>query len=169
MKASKNALALIKHFEGCRLEAYPDPGSVDGKPWTIGYGHTGRDVVRGLRWTQAQADAALAVDIVEFERGVNSLVKVELSQGQFDALVSFSFNCGLDIDSDKTPEGLGDSTLLIKLNSGDYIGAAGQFWLWRKNDGKELLGLKRRRLAEKLLFLTGDIKLALAEADKIKQ
>lgn len=161
MKASKDAVTLIKHFEGCRLEAYPDPGSVDGKPWTIGYGHTGRDVVKGLRWTQTQADAALAADIVEFERGVNSLVKVKLSQWQFDALVSFSFNCGIN--------SLKESTLLRLANGAHYSGAANQFERWTKNNGKELLGLKRRRLAEKLLFLTGDIKLALAEADKIKQ
>ena len=161
MKASKDALALIKHFEGCRLKAYPDPGSDDGKPWTIGYGHTGRNVVNGLRWTQAQADAALAEDVVEFERGVNSLVKVKLSQWQFDALVSFSFNCGIN--------SLKESTLLRFINEAHYSGAANQFERWTKNNGKELLGLKRRRLAEKLLFLTGDIKLALAEADRIKQ
>lgn len=153
MKASKDAVTLIKHFEGCHLKAYPDPGSADGRPWTIGYGHTGKEVTKGLVWTQAQADAALRADLAQFERDVEFLVKVPLTQSQFDALVVFAYNCGSDIDSDDDAEGLGDSTLLRLLNSGDYGGASQQFARWNKNDGRVMRGLVRRRAAETALFL----------------
>lgn len=145
MKASKDAVTLIKHFEGCSLKAYPDPGSADGKPWTIGYGHTGKDVVKGLVWTQAQADVALRADLEQFERDVEFLVKVPLAQSQFDALVAFAYNCGA--------EGLGDSTLLRLLNAGDYESASKQFARWNKNNGRVMRGLVRRRAAETALFL----------------
>jgi lysozyme len=148
-------LALIKEFEGCEkrlsdgsLKAYQDGGGV----WTIGFGHTGPDVIPGLIWTQAQADAALMEDIKEAEEGVNRLVKVPLTQNEFDALVSFAFNVGLDIDADTQAEGLGDSTLLRKLNEHDYNGASAEFQKWCKDNGKIVPGLKRRRLAEAILF-----------------
>lgn len=161
MKASKDAVALIKHFEGCRLKAYPDPGSEDGRPWTIGYGHTGKDVVRGLVWTQAQADAALARDVASFSDEVEKLIKVSVTQAQFDALVSFAYNVGIGA--------LAGSTLLKLLNSGAFSGAARQFERWDKQNGRPMLGLSRRRLAERLLFETGDVSLAIAEAAKLKQ
>ena len=161
MKASKNAMALIRHFEGCSLKAYPDPGSKDGAPWTIGYGHTGKDVVRGLVWTQAQADAALADDVARFAGEVEGLIKVSVTQSQFDALVSFAYNVGIGA--------LAGSTLLKLLNSGAFSGAAQQFGRWDKQNGKPMLGLSRRRLAERLLFETGDISFALAEAAKLKR
>src|SRR3990167_7938116 len=118
MKTSPAGIALIQHFESCRLEAYQDEGGV----WTIGWGHT-EGVCSGDVVTQHQADILFEQDLEWFERGVDRLVRVPLTQGQFDALVSFAYNVGLDEDTDTKAEGLGDSTLLRKLNAGDYPGA----------------------------------------------
>lgn len=144
MKISENGIAVAHYFESCKLEAYPDPGSSDGRPWTIGWGHTGPEVVNGLKWTQKQADDAFVIDIAKFERGVLDLVKVSLTQGQFDALVIFAYNVGL--------KPLKTSTLLRVLNSGNYLGAQEQFKRWNKNDGRVMRGLTRRRAAEAELF-----------------
>jgi lysozyme len=92
--------------------------------------------------------------LVPFEQAVNSLVKVKLTQNQFDALISFVYNVGADIDADNIAEGLGDSTLLKKLNAGDYKGAADQFLKWDKANGKVMKGLTIRRQAERALFLS---------------
>ena len=154
MQISEAGLELLKEHEGLVLHAYPDPGSVDGNPWTIGYGHT-RGVKRGDVCTAEQADAWLREDVQAAEAAVERLVKVPLTQGQFDALVSFVFNLGADEDADTAAEGLGDSTLLRKLNAGDYEGAARQFPLWNKNDGRVMAGLTRRRLHEQRLFESG--------------
>ncbi len=142
MKISANGIAVLHHFESCRLSAYPDPGSKDGKPWTIGWGHTGPEVHSRLGWTEAQADAVFVNDLEKFEVSVSKLVSVPLTQGQFDALVSFQYNTG----------SLGTSTLLKMLNAKDYAGAQGQFKRWNKNDGKVMRGLTRRRAAEEALF-----------------
>lgn len=152
MRTSAHGIAVMHYFESCKLTAYPDPGSKDGRPWTIGWGHTGPEVRKGLAWTQAQADAAFVEDLRKLEQGVLSLVKVPVTQGQFDALVSFAYNVGLDIDADTIAKGLGDSTLLRKLNARDYDGAALEFRKWNKNDGKVMRGLVRRRAAEECLF-----------------
>lgn len=141
---------LIKQFEGCRLKAYQDGGGV----WTIGFGHTGPEVVDGLVWTPEEADAAFLADVQEAVDGVTRLVTVPLTQNEFDALVSFAFNVGLDEDADTKAEGLGDSTLLRKLNDSDYDGAAAEFLRWNKDNGSVVPGLARRRLAEKTLFET---------------
>lgn len=166
MKTSTNGVQVLHYFESCRLTAYPDPGSKDGKPWTIGFGHTGPDVYPGLIWTREQADAAFVADLGRFERDVVQLVKVPINQGHFDALVSFVYNVGSDIDTDTIAEGLGDSTLLRKLNAGDFAGAADEFPKWNKNDGKVMLGLRRRRAAERALFqgLNGDQAIAIGKA-----
>lgn len=153
MRISPHGIAVGHYFESCELVAYPDHGSRDGKPWTIGWGHTGPEVAKGLKWTQAQADAEFLRDIFRFEQDVQKLVKVPVTQGQFDALVLFAYNVGSDIDADKIAEGLGDSTLLRKLNARDYAGAALEFRKWNKNDGKVMRGLVRRRAAEECLFL----------------
>lgn len=142
MRISANGIAVSHYFEQCRLEAYPDPGSKDGKPWTVGWGHTGPEVVKGLKWTQAQADAAFEKDLLKFEARVARLVKVPLTQGQYDALVLFDYNTG----------SLHTSTLLKLLNAGDYAGAQAQFARWNKNDGKVMRGLIRRRAAEAALW-----------------
>lgn len=144
MKLSKNGVEVAHYFESCKLAAYPDPGSKDGTPWTIGWGHTGQEVRKGLVWTQQQADDAFLVDVAKFERSVTGLVKVPLMQGQFDALVLFSYNVG--------SKALESSTLLRKLNAGDYDGAAFEFRRWNKNDSKVMRGLTRRRAAEECLF-----------------
>ena len=148
MNIGAKGLALIKEFEGCKLTAYRDGGGV----LTIGWGHTGADVEEGMTITQERADELLLLDLADAVHGVNALVKVPLTQNEFDALVSFAFNVGTDIDDDTKAEGLGDSTLLRKLNEHDYNGASAEFPKWCKDNGKEVAGLKRRRLAERALF-----------------
>jgi lysozyme len=153
MYISKQGLDLIKEFEGLRLKAYLCPAGV----WTIGYGHT-KGVYPGMVITQELADKFLVDDVWNFEREVESLVHVPVTQGQFDALVSFAFNVGSDIDEDNVAEGLGDSTLLRLLNGGDFVGASGEFRKWNKvrgRDGKLRVerGLDLRRSAERSLFL----------------
>lgn len=141
MKTSQRGIELIKSFEGCKLSAYQDSVGI----WTIGYGHTA-GVKKGDKITQAQADKMLADDLVIYEQGVQSMVKRTMTQGQFDALVSFSFNVGLGA--------LGRSTLLRLMNSGDWQAASQQFARWNKAGGKELAGLTRRREAERALFVS---------------
>ena len=147
MKTSDRGIALIKHHEGVRLAAYPDPGKGWAIP-TIGYGHTSAAgppaVYKGMKITQAGADAILRQDLAKFERYVTDAVKVPLSQNEFDALVSFTFNLG--------PGNLRSSTLLKKLNAGDRAGAADEFLKWTKAGGKTLPGLVKRREAERALF-----------------
>ena len=139
MQISKAGLDLIKQFEGLYLKAYRCPAGVP----TIGYGHTA-GVAMGQTITQQQADDYLRRDVRQFERAVARLVTVPLTQGQFDALVSFSFNLG---------EGaLAQSTLLRLLNAGDYAGAGLEFERWNKAGGRVLPGLVRRRAAERALF-----------------
>lgn len=144
MQISQNGLAVLKHFEGCELAAYPDPAT-GGAPWTIGYGHTGPEVKRGLVWTQEQADKALVADLHKFETAVSAVVRVPLTQGQFDALVCFTYNLGIG--------NLQNSTLLAMVNARNYDGAAEQFKRWNKANGKPMKGLTRRRAAEQCLFL----------------
>lgn len=144
MKTSSNGIAVLKYFEDCNLKAYPDPAT-GGAPWTIGWGHTGPEVKRGLVWTQKQADDALVADLARFERAVSTAVRVPLNQGQFDALVSFTYNLG---------EGnLKSSTLLKMVNAGNFAGASEQFKRWNKANGKTMRGLTRRRAAEQCLFV----------------
>ena len=139
MQISKAGLDLIKQFEGLYLNAYRCPAGVP----TIGYGHTA-GVAMGQTITQQQADDFLRRDVRQFERAVSRLVHVPLTQGQFDALVSFTYNL--------SAANLGNSTLLRLLNAGDYKGAAAQFDRWTKAGGKELPGLVKRRAAERALF-----------------
>jgi lysozyme len=160
MKISHEGLKVKKYFEQCKLEAYPDPGSKDGHPWTIGWGHTGKEVVKGLKWTQEKADSTLVSDSAEFSNGVSSLIKVFVNQNQFDAIASLAYNIGLSA--------LKSSTLLRKLNEKDYQGAMEEFPKWDKNDGKVMLGLRRRRTAEKLLFQGFSADDAIEEAKKVK-
>lgn len=184
MKTSPNGIKFLKNHEGCRLHAYPDPESalfkecekrkispysggykaiknwpnIKALPWTIGYGHTNNvrpdDVI-----TQAQADKLLLIELVPRENAINKLVKVPLTQNQFDALVSFVYNEGI--------AALQKSTLLRKLNAKDYIGAANELihvkgtnergrdiydgWIYA--GGAISNGLVTRRKDEKALFL----------------
>lgn len=140
MKISEEGLDIIKSFEGLELKTYKDSVGV----LTIGWGSTGSHVKPGMVITKGQAEELLKQDVSRFEKGINDLVKVPLTQNQFDALVSFSFNLGLG--------NLKSSTLLRKLNMSDYSGAAGEFLRWNKAGGKVLNGLTRRRQAEKDMF-----------------
>lgn len=145
MKTSNAGLNLIKGFEGKRLNAYDDGVGV----WTIGFGTikypNGARVRKGDACTEQQAEDYLRNDLAKFEAAINKLVKVPLTQNQFDALASFTYNLG--------ETNLANSTLLKKLNKSDYQGAAEQFLRWNKAGGKVMKGLVRRREAERALFL----------------
>ncbi len=141
MQTSESGLDLIRKYEGLQLAAYVCPG---GK-LTIGYGHTGADVTTGKKIDAEEANALLRKDVQRFEKSVNELVMVPISQGMFDALISFSFNLGAG--------SLKSSTLLKKLNADDREGAADEFLKWNKAKGKVLAGLTARRESERELFL----------------
>ena len=141
--------ALIKTFESCgkRDGAVFLPYVCPGGVLTIGWGHTnhnGRRFDRQARWSQRDCDEAFREDMQVFEAQVSALVKVPLKQHQFDALVSFAYNVGVG--------NLRASTLLRKVNAGDFSGAALEFHRWNRSQGKVLRGLVRRRAAEALLF-----------------
>lgn len=146
MQTSDKGISLIKQFEGCKLTAYQDSVGV----WTIGYGWTkpvdGKPIRAGMTIKQETAERLLKTGLVSYESDVSRLVKVGLTQGQFDALVSFTYNLGA--------RSLSTSTLLRKLNAEDYAGAADEFLRWNKAGGKVLNGLTRRREAERALFLS---------------
>lgn len=140
MKTSEAGRALIREAEGCELKAYACPAGIP----TAGVGHT-RGVKLGTTYTEAQAQAWLAEDLADAEAAVTRLVKVPLTQGQFDALVSFVFNLGASK--------FAASTLLKLLNEGRVFAAASQFKLWVHSGNKILPGLVKRRAAEVDLFL----------------
>lgn len=150
-RINHRGLDIIKRSESLALVAYLCPARV----WTIGYGHTA-GVKEGDTCTVEQAEAWLRDDCAHAEMAVARLVRVPITDNQFSALVSFAFNVGTDEDADTIAEGLGDSTLLRKLNGGDYIGAANEFPKWNKAGGKVLGGLVTRREAERNLFLAND-------------
>lgn len=146
MHISDEGLELIKHFEGCPTDeegnavAYQDAVGV----WTIGYGHT-KDVQEGDKWTKEKAEFMLWRELEdEYEDYINNYVHVPLNQQQFDALCSWVYNLG--------PANLKKSTLLRKLNNGEYKETPNQIKRWNKAGGKVLEGLVRRREAEALLF-----------------
>jgi lysozyme len=141
MNISQKGIDLIKKFEGCRLTAYRCPANI----LTIGYGHTGSDVVTGQKITQEQAEKLLKSDLLVHCNNVSRLVKVPLTQNQFDALVSFEFNVGYAHFT--------SSTMLKLLNQKKYREAAAQFDRWVYANRKVLAGLVKRRAAEKTLFL----------------
>lgn len=149
-KPSARCAAFIKSKEQCRLKAYmPTPNDVP----TIGWGSTGRDIRMGMTWTQGQADDRFARDLAMFAAGVDHMIGDSLTtQGQFDALVSFAYNVGLDEDADHIAEGLGDSTLLRLHKLRRYAGAAAEFAKWNKQKGKVLRGLTIRRAEEAAMY-----------------
>lgn len=143
-------LSHIKKWEGFRKAAYPDPGSRDGKPVTIGYGQTrrnGQPIQLGEIITEQEAEIWLKLELARVAGVVDSLVKVPLNDNQFGALVSFTYNVG--------DEAFRRSTLLKKLNAGDYDAVPGQLARWNKNDGKVMQGLVNRRAAEAGLWAKG--------------
>lgn len=143
MTPSEKCLELVKRFEGCKLKAYLCPANV----WTIGYGTTGPEIKEGLEISQDDAENYLRRDLVRFGEEVDAAVKVNITQSQFDALVSFVYNVG--------PGAFRKSTMLRKLNAGDYLGAALEFPKWNRGGGVVLNGLVRRRAAEQAMFQLG--------------
>lgn len=144
MKTSSVGINLIKEVEGLELKGYPDPGT-GGKPYTIGYGHTGSDVYLGKIITEKEAEDLLVKDLKKFEDNLNKVVKVSLSQNEYDALICFMYNIGAGA--------FNSSTLLKKLNNNDREGASNEFKRWNKANGKILNGLVKRREKERLLFI----------------
>jgi lysozyme len=156
VNTSPAGIALIKQFETCRLAAYPDPRT-GAAPWTVGWGATGPEIAPGTIWEQSQADARLMIDIGVAEAIVAKAATVPLTQGQFDALVSIVFNVGPGSPYKDGIVRLKDgrpSTLLRLLNAGDYDGAADQFLYWISPGSSVENGLKRRRTAERCMFLS---------------
>ncbi|AOM40593.1 lysozyme [Xenorhabdus hominickii] len=144
MEISETGINKLKSYESLRLKAYPDPAT-GAEPWTIGYGHI-RGVKPGQVITVQQAETFLLQDLIPIYDAIQQLVKVPLKQRQFDALCSFIFNLGIN--------NFAHSTLLQKLNAGDYQGAAGEFLKWDRADGLELSGLRMRRESEQKMFLS---------------
>ncbi|EJF88539.1 hypothetical protein ME1_00539 [Bartonella vinsonii subsp. arupensis OK-94-513] len=146
-KISSEGLALIKQWEGLRLNAYKDAIGV----WTIGYGHTnsaGKPFVhKGMTVTEKQAEELLCQDLKQFEIAVEEAVAVSLNNSQFAALVSFCYNVGT--------EAFCNSTLLKKLNQGEYEAVPAELQKWTKAGGKRLEGLAHRRAAEAGLWAKG--------------
>lgn len=151
MKTNDAGLGIIKKYEGFEPEAYVDPVGI----WTIGYGTTaaagvGINPKKGMKITEAEADRFLRLFVSKVEAQVLSLVNVPLTLNQFSALVSLVYNIG--------PTQFRNSTLLRKLNAGDYKGASAQFDVWVKGTVKgakvTLPGLVKRRAAERALFDT---------------
>lgn len=157
MLVSEKAFECIKHHEGTRYKPYRCPAAL----FTIGVGHVLYPDQAKLPmddrltypikpednriWSKDEVNALLEYDLKRFIQGVARYCPVTTSQGQFDALVSFSFNCGLGT--------LQRSTLRLKHNRGDYSGAADEFMKYTKGGGKVLKGLVNRRTDEKALYL----------------
>ena len=138
MKTSQRGINLIKQFEGIRLTAYKCPAGV----YTIGYGHT-RGVKRGMKITEEEASAYLTADLLNSEKAVERYDSVyHWNQNEFDALVSFTFNCGA-----------ANLRSLLRNGRRNRSQIAATLPLYRKAGGKVLKGLERRRAAEKALFL----------------
>lgn len=143
MSALAYAVRLVKEFEGCRLTAYPDPAT-GGDPWTIGWGATGPGIKPGVKWTQAQADDRLEVDVERFMAGVRSVLKRPATDNELGAMTSLAYNVG---------SGAFKSSTLVRLfNAGDRSGAARQFDRWNKAGGRVMAGLTRRRAEERRVF-----------------
>jgi len=169
MKLSKAGVDLMHRFEGCRNKPYLCPAHI----WTIGYGHVlyqeqirlpvarveGKPPAPMIRremplkpehnrvWSKDEIESLFAKDVATFERGVLRLAPaLDGRQGAFDACVSFAYNAGLG--------NFQRSQIRMRINRGDWEGAAEQFMTWVKGGGKVLPGLVKRRVAEKALFLS---------------
>lgn len=137
---SDAGLGLTKRYEGLRLRAYQDSGGV----WTIGYGHTGKDVHASREVTSLEAEALLRADLRQAIDSVNLAVKTAIEQRHFDALVDFCFNAGRG--------NFLHSSLLQEVNAKNFEAAAAQFALWINVKGQPNRGLQRRRAAEAAMF-----------------
>lgn len=146
MQLGSRGEALIKGYEKLKLVAYlPTPED----KWTIGWGHTGLEVVEGLVWSLDQAEAGFTRDTSSSVLQVIRSTDVLLSQEQFDALVAFTFNIGVTAE--------GHSTLIALVNQRKWMAAAAEFPKWNKQAGQVLAGLVARRAAERALFLEGTL------------
>lgn len=159
-KASSAGIDLIHKFEGLakvlpdgRVAAYPDPGT-GGDPWTIGWGSTGPDpfnggmIRKGTVWTRAQCDQRFAQHLAQFEAALlKALNGSPVTQPQFDAMLSLSYNIG--------SAAFAGSSLLKLHRAKDYEGAAKQFGRWNRAGGKVMAGLSRRRASEEALYRSG--------------
>lgn len=141
-RLSVDALAIIKRFEGLRLQAYQDVGGV----WTVGYGATGPSVTQGVAWTLDQAEADLANRVNSLDQQLANLVQVPLTPGQRNALLSLAYNIGINA--------FAGSTLLKDLNAGNVQGAADGFLAWNKVKGVVQPDLVKRRALEQQIFLS---------------
>lgn len=151
MKASQNAIELIKHFEGCKLQAYKCPAGI----WTIGYGSThyesGANIKQGDTITHERAEELLKFDIRKFEVGLDKIVKSAINQNQYDALLSFSYNLGLG--------NLEQSRLLSRVNKDPSdIWIEREFEKWCNVNQFPMPGLLRRRRSEYWLYSRGELK-----------
>jgi GH24 family phage-related lysozyme (muramidase) len=143
-------IALIQQFEGCarpladgRFAAYPDPGSKNGRPWTVGWGSTGPEIGPGTVWTRAQCEERFARDLQRLADEVAEAIgQAPTAQHQFDALVSFHYNTGA----------IRRAALTRRHVAGDHAGAQSEFSRWVYNDGRKMPGLVRRRAAEAALY-----------------
>ncbi len=142
LQLSPTGVGLIQLFEHCRLESYQDQHGI----WTIGWGHTGPEVVEGLVWTGQQCDDAFRADVKAAVAANDHVLPETVTQNQFDALVSFTFNVGIGAEA--------HSTMLKLILAGDMQGAAEEFPKWDHVNGKPNDGLLHRRLAEQALFLS---------------
>ena len=144
---SPHGLAKLKQWEGLKTKAYKDAGGV----WTIGYGHTAMagspQPYQGQVITAAEAENILLKDLVQYEAAIENNVNVKLNDNQFAALVSFAFNVGIGAFK--------NSTLLKKLNQGDFNAVPTELMKWTKAGGKKLQGLVNRRRAEGYLWMEG--------------
>jgi len=144
MKTSSDGLELIKEFEGLGLKAYKCPANI----WTVAFGHTSAagepKVLPGMMVSRDEAEAILRRDVIQYENGVRSQITVSITQGQFDALVSFAYNVGVGAFS--------KSTLLKKINAEKFDEVPAEFMKWTKGGGRELPGFVRRRRAEVKLW-----------------
>ena len=157
MKTGPKGLRLIKQFEGWRNKAYRCSAGV----LTIGYGHTSMagppTVKAGMTITKAQAEQILKRDLRKYEKAVNNAVRVDLTQEQFDSLVSFTFNVG--------PGGFRKSSVLRMVNARRFDAVPAKLMLWNKAGGRVLKGLTRRRAAEGELFMSGSKESKFAAAE----
>lgn len=142
MRVNAEGIELIKRWEGLRLGAYKCSAGV----WTIGYGHT-RSARQGMRITEAEAERLLKDDLMRFETAVSNAVKVDLTENQFAALVSWAYNVG--------ENAVKTSTLVRKLNRGEYDSVPVELMKWNKISGKVNRGLTNRRAAEVGLWSKG--------------
>jgi len=144
---SQHGLEKLKQWEGLRTNAYQDTGGV----WTIGYGHTAAAGTpaphQGMVITASEAEDILLKDLTQYEAAVENNVKVKLNDNQFAALVSFAFNVGINAFK--------NSTLLKKLNQGNFDAVPTELMKWTKAGGKKLQGLVNRRRAEGYLWMEG--------------